>query len=140
MISTWIDRLTETSDDKRLFQQEKTILEVTELICALMKEQNVSRKILAERLYKTKGYVSQLLDGEANMTLRTLSDVLYALGKELQASTVPMLRNQWNHEWSKSEIELPGGEITICNIAPEVQWHNRSSNDLSLTSQQRLAS
>lgn len=63
----------------RLHQQERAILEVTETVCRLMAEQGVSRSELARRLGKSKSYVTQLLDGEANMTVRTISDVFVAL-------------------------------------------------------------
>ena len=63
--------------------RRRTILEVTELICQVMEEKGISRTELAKRLGKSKGYISQLLDGEANMTVRTISDVFTALGKGL---------------------------------------------------------
>ena len=76
---TLTEKLTKTAEGMRLYQQERAILEVTELICQLMDEQNVSRAELARRLDRTKGYITQLLDGRANMTVRTISDVFAAL-------------------------------------------------------------
>ena len=51
------------------------ILLATERIVELMLEQNVSRTELAKRRGRSKGWISQLLAGEANFTLRTLADV-----------------------------------------------------------------
>jgi transcriptional regulator with XRE-family HTH domain len=67
----------------RLYQQERAILEVTELICQLMDEQEVSRSELARCLGTSKGYVTQFLDGRTNMTIRTISDVFTALNRAL---------------------------------------------------------
>ena len=67
----------------KLFQQERAILEATELICEIMAAEQVSRTELAKRLGKTKGYVTQLLDGQANMTIRTMSDIFLVLGRTL---------------------------------------------------------
>ncbi len=78
-----IERLTGTPEGMRLYQQERAIQEVTDLICELMDEQNVSRAELAKRLGKTRGYITQLLDGRANMTVRTISDVFLALGRAI---------------------------------------------------------
>lgn len=78
---TLTDRITQTEEGLKIWHQERIIHEVTELVCELMTTANFTRSQLAERLGKTKGYVTQLLDGETNMTLRTLSDVFFALGR-----------------------------------------------------------
>jgi len=65
---------------RRLLAQEELILEVTETICELLENEKVSRKELAERLGKSKGFISQLLGGGRNLTLRTVADILHVLG------------------------------------------------------------
>jgi transcriptional regulator with XRE-family HTH domain len=65
---------------RKLLAQEELILEVTESICKLLEEEKVSRKELADRLGKSKGFVSQLLNGGRNLTLRTVADILHVLG------------------------------------------------------------
>ncbi len=57
MTRTWIDTITETPEDKRLFEQERAILEVTELICQLMEEQGISKAKLARKMGKKIGKV-----------------------------------------------------------------------------------
>lgn len=78
---TLTEKLTKTADGMRLYQQERAILEVTELVCQLMDEQDMSRSELAKRLGRTKGYIAQLLDGQVDMTVRTISDVFAALNR-----------------------------------------------------------
>ncbi len=87
---TLTEKLTKTAEGMRLYQQERAILEVTELVCQLMDEQDVSRSELATRLGRTKGYITQLLDGRANMTVRTISDVFTALDRAVHFQEEPL--------------------------------------------------
>ena len=64
----------------RLVAQGELIMEVTETLCKLLDKEQISRKELADRLGKSKGFVSQLLNGGRNLTLRTVGDILHVLG------------------------------------------------------------
>ena len=77
---TELEKFVRNKDNYRMFQQEGLIFKATEMICGAMERRKVSRSALARRLGKSKPYVTQLLDGETNMTLRTLSDCMFALG------------------------------------------------------------
>ena len=90
MAKTLIEKLTQTSEGMRLYQQERAIQEATDLICEVMEEQGVSRADLARRLGTTKSYITQLLDGRYNMTVRTMSDVLGALGRAVHFQDGPL--------------------------------------------------
>lgn len=72
----------EASSDKarRLLKQEGLILAVTEAILEKLDRRDWTQRDLAKRLGRTRGYVSQLLTGRRNMTLRTLADLGDALG------------------------------------------------------------
>jgi transcriptional regulator with XRE-family HTH domain len=72
---------------RKLLAQEELILEVTETICKLLENEKVSRKELADRLGKSKGLVSQLLNGGRNLTLRTVADILHVLGHKASLTT-----------------------------------------------------
>jgi len=87
---TLTEKLTKTDEGMRLYQQERAILEVTELLCQVLEEDDVSRAELARRLGKTKGYITQLLDGRANMTIRTISDVFTALERAVHFQGGPL--------------------------------------------------
>ncbi len=71
-------------DARRLMRQEELMLEVTEALTAALKRVGVSQTELARRLHKTKGFVSQVLSGGRNLTLRTLADVADALDQRVQ--------------------------------------------------------
>ena len=90
MAETLTEKLTKTKEGMRLYQQERAILDVTEIMCRMMEEQEVSRSQLAQRLGRTKGYITQLLDGRANMTVRTISDVFTALDRAVYFQDGPL--------------------------------------------------
>jgi transcriptional regulator with XRE-family HTH domain len=70
---------TSSVSNRRLLRQEELILEVTEALSAALEKEGITKKDLAERLGKTKGFVSQVLAGGRNLTLRTIADVADAL-------------------------------------------------------------
>jgi plasmid maintenance system antidote protein VapI len=82
--------LNRTPEHVRLYQQERAKYEATELVCDAMSRFGITRTELAKRLGKTKGYVSQLLDGERNMTIDTISDVFWAIGRSLHFWDSPL--------------------------------------------------
>ena len=59
---------------------------VDDLICELMDEQGIKKAELASKLGTSRSHITQLLSGTRNMTLRTASDVLHALGRSLHVS------------------------------------------------------
>ena len=70
---------TSSVSNRRLLRQEELILEVTEALSGALEKEGITKKDLAERLSKTKGFVSQILAGGRNLTLRTIADVADAL-------------------------------------------------------------
>ena len=66
-------------DGGRVFAQEQLIAATTEELWAHMEDKHVSKAQLAENLSCSKAYVSQVLSGSRNMTLRTLADFAHAL-------------------------------------------------------------
>ena len=77
---TLLDKYLEDPEFARLMAQGDLIMEVTETLCELLEKEKVSRKELADRLGKSKGFISQLLNGGRNLTLRTVADILHVLG------------------------------------------------------------
>lgn len=65
----------------KLVAQELLLAEVAEEIWAKLEQAGLNKTELAERMGASKGHVSQVLSGSRNMTLRTLSDICFALGK-----------------------------------------------------------
>ncbi len=103
-VADHINTFLEDPEHQRLFMQERTILELTELICRQMKKQGLSRTELASRIGKSKGQVTQMLSGGRNLTLRSLSDMLLALGCALE----PMVRRV--EEPPGRYVRIPDGD------------------------------
>lgn len=62
-----------------LVRQEELILDVTERLTEALDNAGVTKGVLAKRLGKSPGFVSQVLGGGRNLTLRTISDIAAAL-------------------------------------------------------------
>ena len=81
--------LMEDPEFRRLLSVEALVAEASEVIAGLMAEQNVSKADLARRLNKSRAWVTQLLSGKANMTVRTLAEVVYTLDAEVKLLAQP---------------------------------------------------
>lgn len=77
-------QLIKTAENRRLLEQELLVVEATELVCDLLEKNRISRAELARRIGKSKAFVSQILSGSRNMTLRTLADLAWALDARIQ--------------------------------------------------------
>ena len=65
--------------NRRLLREEELILEATEVLAEALEREGINRAELAMRLGRSKAFVSQILAGGRNLTLRTLADVADAL-------------------------------------------------------------
>ena len=83
MSDTLFEREIQDPEMARLFAQEDLIEEAGELIARTMKERNITKSELARRIGVTKGYVTQLLAGSRNMTLRTFADLMYVMDERV---------------------------------------------------------
>ncbi len=81
MSKNWMDRLQDSDESKRILEQERLLLEITETIAILMEENKITRSELANRIGSSPAYITKMLRGDNNFTLRKLSDVFYALGQ-----------------------------------------------------------
>ncbi|MBC8218457.1 MAG: helix-turn-helix transcriptional regulator [Planctomycetes bacterium] len=110
MAKSFLEQFVESPERLRLFEQERAISEITGLLCRLMEKENISRADLAARLGKTKGWVTQLLDGERNKTVRTVADVFAALGQSLGFWYQP--------------IDIGGGQGVVTEPCPPMAWES----------------
>ena len=78
--STDYEIFEQSSDhNRRLLREEELILEVTEAVSVVMEKEGISKAQLAKRMGRTKGFITQLLSGGRNLTLRTLAGLADAL-------------------------------------------------------------
>jgi transcriptional regulator with XRE-family HTH domain len=75
--------LMEAPEFRKLLAVETLVLQASELIATLMAERKMSKADLARLLNKSRAWVTQLLSGRANITVRTLAEVVHALESEV---------------------------------------------------------
>ena len=92
-------------DNRRLLREEELIVGVAEAIWREMEKQDVSRAALAKLMDATPGYITQILSGQRNLTLRTLADIADALDSGVR---VKLCRNaQTLSESSVFSVSVP---------------------------------
>jgi len=105
-----------SSKSRRLLRQEELILEVTELLSSALEARQMTKSDLAEKLGRSKGFVTQVLSGNRNLTLRTIADIADALDyrirmvKEPVSAKVkhtPEARSGKVLRWRDAKVNLP---------------------------------
>lgn len=91
MLVNWLARHAPTTAEQRAYAQERCLAAGTEAIAQAMEIAGLNRAQLAERLGKSRGYVTRVLNGTHNMTLRTLGDMLWACDVEVRDLDVAQL-------------------------------------------------
>lgn len=119
---TWAQ---ESEENARLVAQELLITEVTEAVWKVMQKAGVTKSELAQKMQTTKGHVSQVLSGSRNMTLRTLSDICFALGNRPVFNFDQALKENGWHEVAQEVKLTQGGVRYNCTgnmITPIEKW------------------
>jgi len=114
---TLMDKYLEDPEFAKLMAQGDLIMEVTETLCELLEKEKISRKELADRLGKSKGFISQLLNGGRNLTLRTVADILHVLGYKV--SLTPYKEVRQIHESNVIEFKT---RCTLPKKKPIQSW------------------
>ena len=71
------------------YWEEGAVLDFTEALYIAMEEQGVTRAELARRLGTSQAYITRVLSGNANFTLKTMSKLALALGLQLEVGLGP---------------------------------------------------
>ena len=102
---SWLARHLPDPEAQREYARERCVVVATEALGEAMEDAGLSQAMLADRLGKSRGYVSKVLNGAHNMTLHTLGEMLWACNVEVH------------------EMELsPLGVIEVAN-EDALQWH-----------------
>jgi len=123
MYNAFLKDIKYESEDMKFYLQEELILEVTECIAEMMQKKNVSRSDLAKKLGRTKGYITQLLNGNANMTLKTISDCFWALDSTLKINAEPANIDYGKRDKDEAQYDIPESKqcysVTKIRLVPE---------------------
>jgi transcriptional regulator with XRE-family HTH domain len=83
-MTTKHDELMLDPEYRKLYAIEGLIADTAQMIWELLERKDMRQADLARLLNKTPAFVSQLLNGKANMTVRTLAEVVYTLGATVE--------------------------------------------------------
>lgn len=104
----WVNELLEKYKEDLEFRMEGLILDFTEKIVLKMKESKISRSELANRLGVSKAFVTKLLNGNPNLTIKTMMSIADVLDCDLNLDLYPK-----------------GFEIKSYYVSPEKQTKSR---------------
>jgi len=86
------EQLFKAAEQRPEYWEEGALLDFTEALYAAMEDQGVTRTELARRLGTSQAYITRVLSGNANFTLRTMSKLAFALGMQLDVALSPQRR------------------------------------------------
>jgi len=92
-----------TAEEKKEQARVSLIYNVTEDILLALEDLGLSKKDLAEKLDRTPALVSQLLSGSRNLTLNTLSDICFELGRKPSINIKSPLWVRTNQTWQPKQ-------------------------------------
>ncbi len=76
------------SIDNDEWEFHKYAFDISDQISELMESVSINKTELAEKLGSSKAFVSKILRGDANMTLKTLTKIVFALGGEVNTKII----------------------------------------------------
>lgn len=88
-MNTQHDILMQDPEYRKHYAIEGLVIGSAELIATLMEQQGLSQADLAKKLGRSRAWISQLLSGRTNMTIRTLAELVYELGAEVKLDAQP---------------------------------------------------
>lgn len=97
---TLFEKFVENPQRQRIFEQERVLVDAVELVSTAMEFRGVNRSELAKRLNCSKAYITQVLRGNQNLTLKTLADVFYGLNCRLVFAAVTETGALFNRPWN----------------------------------------
>jgi transcriptional regulator with XRE-family HTH domain len=90
MNTAWIERRNSSPEARRDFEEERLVFNAAEAIAELMERNELTKADLANALGTSRAYVTGLLSGSRNMTLRTLGSVACMLGHRVELNLEPL--------------------------------------------------
>jgi transcriptional regulator with XRE-family HTH domain len=114
--SDLLSSVREDEASKRRYAQNSLIVDVALALNKGLSAAGLSQRTLAERLGKTEGFVSQVLSGGSNITLRTLGDFAYGMNCDVDVALRPqsLAISEWTYNTEAAVITPTGVVIKDC--------------------------
>lgn len=90
------DALFSTKENEKLYYEAGILVEVCEKLYELMEENDFKNKDIAKKLGVSASQVSQWLDGTANMQIKTVADILFAMGLKFETFVAEPINKEMN--------------------------------------------
>lgn len=85
--------LCSTAEGLRAWQQERTILAITELICGEMNDRGLSRETLASWICVSEASLSKMLNHETQLNVRMACNCLTVMGLQFTIGVEPISKD-----------------------------------------------
>lgn len=106
------------------FWEEDAVLSFTDDLCLAMDRAGTSRAELARKLGTSQAYITKVLRGDANFTLRTMARLAFALDSQLRFHLAPReSRTIWFDEFvfqPAGEYELESGTLDTSGLIQSI--------------------
>ncbi len=113
---SWLQKRNEDANIRRMFEQERLVVNVTETILVEMEERGFTKADIASELGKSRAHITKVLTGQRNMTLHTLADLASALGCRVEVE----VRELDGPEYRQLDVPEPSiRESALVPGAPE---------------------
>jgi|SRR5580698_5289976 antitoxin component HigA of HigAB toxin-antitoxin module len=119
-LSTY-DKYMEDPERRRILEQERVMVDATELVCNAMDFRRIKRSELAHKMGRSKAYVTQILRGNQNLTLRTLADVFHAMNCRLVMVAATEAGWIFSRHWNMTQ-QVPSSVVPTEGVSVEEQW------------------
>lgn len=109
-------------ENRKHLAEEALIIEVSEEIWAALEQAGQSKAQLAQKMSVSKSYMTQVLDGTRNMTLRTLAGIASALDRQVSIRLRPVT-------WDKGWVPLIEEVCITTTVKPMTSFAVETAND-----------
>lgn len=121
MTQTSYDQYIDDPERRQILEQERVLVDATELVCTAMDFRRMNRTQLAEKMGRSKAYVTQILRGNQNLTLRTLTDVFYAMNCRLVMVAATEAGFIFSRQWNMTQ-QIPSAVVPSERVCPAQEW------------------
>ncbi|MBP6671684.1 MAG: helix-turn-helix transcriptional regulator [Bacteroidetes bacterium] len=122
----WFAGLLDKYKDDSEYIAEGVLVDITEQILDQVNRQNLSRSQLAQKLNCSNAYISKLLNGSENMTLKKIVQIAQVLDCRLDVALVPKQYDVKRHiSFSSKKLNMNGYNQPV-KLGKEYEQSNSS--------------
>jgi len=111
-MSSWYEQKLDSVRDDPDFKTHQLLLEIIDQITDLMESEGIRKSNLAERLGVSRAYVTAVLEGKPNLTIRSLVRLASALGSTVDVKLSRLNEVEWWRPGVGQDFEMRDSEHT----------------------------